>query len=68
VPNTRKAFVTPAGGEAVEVEIPADHPDPEAVAVVAYRKKQNAWGDDRKVSVRFEEEEPAPVKGKVKKG
>jgi hypothetical protein len=54
-PKTRRAWVTPEGGEPVEVEIQDPHPAPEAVAVIAWRKKANAWEDPRKiVSVTFE--------------
>jgi hypothetical protein len=52
--KTRKAWVTPAGGEPVEVEIQDPHPAPEAVAVVAWRKKADAWTDPRPVTVAFE--------------
>lgn len=59
-PKTRKAIVTPEGGEPVEVKIPADHPAPESVAVIAYRKKADAWADDRKLSVTFPDTFPDP--------
>lgn len=52
-PKMRKAYVKPEGGDEVEVEIPADHPAPDAVAVVAWRFKCNAWQDPRRVSVRL---------------
>jgi hypothetical protein len=54
----RKAIVTPVGGEPVEVEIPAGHPDPAAVAVIAYRKKAAAWEDARRVTVEFPDATP----------
>lgn len=50
-PKTQKAIVTPAGGKPVEVEIPADHPAPLSVAVIAWRKKADAWEDGRPVTV-----------------
>lgn len=52
----RKAVVTPEGGEGVEVEVPANHPHPEGVAIVAWRKKANAWEDPRQVTVSFPDE------------
>ena len=56
--KTRKAVVTPEGGKPVEVEIPADHPDPAAVAVIAYRYKMRAWEDTRKLSVSYPDQKP----------
>lgn len=54
----RKAVVTPEGGDPVEVRVPEKHPDPKAVAVIAYRKQADAWTDDRKVTVTFPDESP----------
>lgn len=59
--KTRKAIVTPKGGEPVEVDIQDPHPAPESIAVVAWRKKMDAWTDDRPVTVEFPEESPAPM-------
>jgi hypothetical protein len=55
-PAMKRAIVTPEGGEPVEVEIPADHPAPQGVAIVAYRFKKDAWGDDRRMTVTFPDE------------
>jgi hypothetical protein len=52
--KTKTAWVTPEGDEPVEVEVPAHFPDLVACAVVAWRKKCDAWEDMRKVSVTFE--------------
>lgn len=52
-PALKRAIVTPDGGEPVEVQIPADHPAPDSVAVIAYRFKTGAWTDDRKMTVTY---------------
>jgi hypothetical protein len=62
---TRKAFVTPPGGSEMEVEFPADAPNPETAAVDAYKAKAGVWSMPTAPAVRFDDaDKPAPRKGR----
>ena len=49
----KKAWVTPAGSTTeVEVEYPADAPDPDAAAIEAYQQQCGIWALPEQPSVR----------------